>query len=149
MKNPQNLHTEIIEDTQLTQEDFKFETVKIILKKIRGGFFLVIGYLLSPLSFWNDLFFNLPIAYAFGYLCSLLSPSLLLPCSIIGYWLSNIVGILMMQAGVIDVLENQAKERNLKKELLMGLVSSMVYTVVIIALIQFKILQAPALFSSI
>lgn len=148
MGSTKNVHIEMIEDAQINQEDFKLKTIKIIFKKIRGGLFLVIGYLLSPLSFWNDLFFNLPIAYAFGYLCSLFSPSLLLPCSIIGYWLSNIVGILMMQVGVIDVLENQPKERNLKKELLMGLVSSMIYTVVIIALIQFKILQVPALFSS-
>lgn len=149
MESIKNVHDEMMADTQVTPEGFKLETVKIILKKIRGGFFLVIGYLLSPLSFWNDLFFNLPIAYAFGYLCSLLSPSLLLPCSIIGYWLSNIAGILLMQAGAIDVLQNQPKERNLKKELLMGLVSSMVYTLVIIALIQFKILQAPDLFSNI
>lgn len=149
MESIKNVDGEIIAATQVTTESFKLETVKIIFKKIRVGFFLVVGYLLSPLSFWNDLFFNLPIAYAFGYLCSLLSPSLLLPCSIIGYWLSNIVGILLMQAGAIDVLQNQPKERNLKKELLMGLVSSMVYTVVIIALIQFKILQAPDLFSNI
>lgn len=105
--------------------------------------------MLSPLSFWNDLFFNLPIAYAFGYLCSLISPNLLLPCSIIGYWLSNIAGILLMQAGAIDVFQNQPQERDLKKELLMGLVSSLVYTVIIIALIQFKILQTPTLFSGI
>lgn len=119
--------------------------IEVIFKKIRGGFFLVIGYLLSPLSFWNDLFFNLPIAYFFGYLCSFLSPNLLFPCSIIGYWLSNIAGILLMQVGAIDVFQNQPKERNLKKELLMGLASSAVYTVVILALIQFKILQTPTL----
>lgn len=149
MKAVENVRTEIIEAHKIAQPSFNVETIKLILKKIRGGFFLVFGYLLSPLSFWNDLFFNLPIAYAFGYLCSWFSPSLLLPCSIIGYWLSNIVGILLMQAGAIDVFQNQPKERNLKKELLMGLVSSMVYTVVIVALIQFKILQAPALFSNI
>jgi phosphotransferase system glucose/maltose/N-acetylglucosamine-specific IIC component len=74
---------------------------------------------------------------------------LLLPCSIIGYWISNIAGILLMQVGAIDVFQNQPKERNLKKELLMGLVSSAVYTVVIVLLIQFKILQAPVLFSGI
>lgn len=131
---------------QATQETFK---IKVILKKLRGGFFLVIGYLLSPLSFWNDLFFNLPIAYFFGYVCSLLSPDLLLPCSIIGYWLSNIAGILLMQVGAVDVFQNQPKERNLKKELLMGLASSVVYTLVILALIQFKILDTPVLFSVI
>jgi hypothetical protein len=149
MKSVKNVHTEKIEYREDTQEYFKLETIKLIFKKLRGGFFLVIGYLLSPLSFWNDLFFNLPLAYAFGYLCSLLSPSLLLPCSIIGYWISNIAGILLMQVGAIDVFQNQPKERNLKKELLMGLVSSAVYTVVIVLLIQFKILQAPVLFSGI
>lgn len=121
--------------------------IGVILKKLRGGFFLVIGFLLSPLSFWNDLFFNLPIAYGFGYVCSLLSPNLLLPCSILGYWISNIAGILLMQAGAVDVLPGQAKERNLKKELLTGLVSSLVYSFVIFALIQFKILDTPVLFS--
>jgi hypothetical protein len=131
---------------QAAQETFKIE---VILKKLRGGFFLVIGYLLSPLSFWNDLFFNLPIAYFFGYVCSWLSPDLLLPCSIIGYWLSNIAGILLMQVGAVDVFQNQPKERNLKKELLMGLASSAIYTLVILALIQFKILDTPVLFSVI
>ncbi|OUL24727.1 hypothetical protein [Nostoc sp. 106C] len=124
------------------------ELKKGILKKLRGGFFLVLGYLLSPLCWWNDLLFNLPIAYFFGYMCSLLSPKLLLPCSIIGYWLSNIVGILLMQFGSADVFQNEAKERNLKKELLTGFVSSTVYTLVIMVLIQLKILDTPVLFSN-
>lgn len=32
-----------------------------MFKKLRGSFLLGIGYMLSPLSWWNDLFFNLPI----------------------------------------------------------------------------------------
>ena len=119
-----------------------------IWKKLRGGFFLVLGYLLSPLCWWNDLLFNLPIAYGFGYMCSLFSPKLLIPCSIIGYWLSNVVGILLMQLGSVDVFQNQQKERNLKKELFTGLISSTVFTLVIILLIQFKILETPVLFSN-
>lgn len=122
--------------------------VKVLFKKLRGGFFLVVGYLLSPLCWWNDLFFNLPIAYFFGYVCSLLSPDLLVPCSIIGYWLSNIVGILLMQVGAVDVLQGQPKEHNLKKELLTGLVTSTVYTFVILGLIQFQILDNPILLFS-
>jgi hypothetical protein len=116
----------------------------LILKKLRGGFFLVIGFLLSPMSWWNDLFFNLPIAYGFGYLCSLLSPNLLIPCSIAGYWLSNILGIMLMQAGAMDVL--QQSQRNLKKELLTGFISSTAYTLLILVLIYFKIIDAPSLF---
>lgn len=116
-----------------------------MLKKLRGGLLLAIGYLLSPLCWWNDIIFNLPIAYLFGYVCSWVSQDLLFPGSIVGYWLSNIVGILLMQVGTIDVFQGQSKERNLKKELLMGLVSSTIYTLAILALIQLKILDAPVL----
>lgn len=122
--------------------------MKDIFKKLRGGFFLVIGYLLSPLCWWNDLFFNLPIAYFFGYGCSLLSSDLLVPCSIAGYWLSNLAGILLMQVGAVDVFQGQPDEPNLKKELLTGLVTSTVYTVVILGLIQFQILENPILLFS-
>ena len=117
-----------------------------IWKKLRVLIFLVLGYLLSPLCWWNDLLFNLPIAYGFGYMCSSFSPKLLLPCSIIGYWLSNVVGILLMQFGSVDVFQKEPK-RNLKKELFSGLVSSTVYTLVIMLLIHLKIINTPVLFT--
>lgn len=117
-----------------------------MFKKLRGGFLLGIGYMLSPLSWWNDLFFNLPIAYAFGYLFNWFTPDLFLPMTIVGYWLSNIAGILMMQFGAVDVFIDKPKERNLKKDLLFGFASSTVYTLVILALIQFKVLDTPLLF---
>jgi hypothetical protein len=120
---------------------------KVGFKKIRGGLLLAIGYLLSPLCWWNDIFFNLPIAYAFGYICSWLSPDLLFPCTIVGYWLSNIVGILLMQLGTLDVFTDKPKQKNLKKELLTGLVSSTAFTVVIVALIHFNVLDTPDFFS--
>ncbi|WP_026731104.1 hypothetical protein [Fischerella sp. PCC 9605] len=120
---------------------------KTVLQKIRGGFFLVIGYLLSPLCWWNDLVFNLPIAYFFGYICSLFEPKLFMPSVIIGYWISNIIGIILMQAGAIDIFQNQPQERNLKKELLTSLLSSTIYTFIILALIQLNILDTPNLFS--
>ncbi|MCC5625200.1 hypothetical protein [Nostoc sp. CHAB 5715] len=129
---------------QFTSKEFK----KDIFKKLRGGFFLVLGYLLSPLCWWNDLLFNLPIAYGFGYGCSLLSPKLLFPCSIIGYWLSNIVGILLMQFGSKDIFQKEPQEHNLKKELITGLISSTAYTLLIMLLIQLKILDSPILFSN-
>jgi hypothetical protein len=133
---------------QLTQQLPQAKGFKEVwFKKIRGGLLLAIGYLLSPLCWWNDIFFNLPIAYAFGYICSWLSPDLLFPCTIVGYWLSNIAGILLMQLGTLDVLADKPKEKNLKKELLTGLVSSTVFTVVIVALIHFNVLETPDFFS--
>lgn len=151
MENTQQTSSELNATTNTANDSFATVNpngirLTTILKTIRGGFFLVIGYLLSPMSWWNDLFFNLPLAYGFGYLCSLFSKDLLVPCAIAGYWLSNVLGILLMQAGVMDVLQNQAQERNLKKELLTGLASSTAYTLVILALIHFKILDTPNLF---
>lgn len=115
------------------------------LQRLRGGFLFILGYLLSPLSWWNDLFFNLPFAYGLGYLASRLSPSYFLPAAIAGYWLSNVAGILLMQLGVVDVFQGKATDRNLKKELLTGVVSSTVYTFIILGLIHFHILETPAL----
>lgn len=119
-----------------------------LFKKMRGGLLFVIGYLLSPLSFWNDLFFNLPVAYGFGYLWSWISQDWFLPATIVGYWLSNIAGILLMQFGAIDVLRESPKERNFKKELAMGILSSTAYSLLILALVQFKILDASFLFTN-
>jgi len=133
---------------QMTQQLPEAKGFKEVwFKKIRGGLLLAIGYLLSPLCWWNDIFFNLPIAYAFGYIFSWLSADLLFPCTIVGYWLSNIAGILLMQLGTLEVFTDKPKEKNLKKELLTGLVSSTVFTVVIVALIHFNLLETPDFFS--
>ncbi len=116
-----------------------------LLKKLRGGLLFGLGYLLSPLCWWNDLIFNLPVAYGFGYLCHWISEDWFIPGAIAGYWLSNIVGILLMQFGVVDVFQNKTEGHNFKKELLTGIISSTAYTLLILALVQFKILMIPDL----
>ncbi|MBD1843463.1 hypothetical protein H6F89_08650 [Cyanobacteria bacterium FACHB-63] len=121
----------------------KFSLRGLSLKKVRGWVLFAIGWLLSPLCWWNDLIFNLPVAYGFGYVCSLFSSSWILPGTVIGYWLSNLIGILLMQAGAIDVF--QSHERNLKKELFWGVVSSSIFTIVVVALIQLKVLDLPGI----
>ncbi|HEY9827304.1 MAG TPA: hypothetical protein V6D19_17840, partial [Stenomitos sp.] len=114
-------------------------------KKLRGSVLVVLGYLLSPLSWWNDLVFNLPVAYGFGYLCNLISPGLLMPGAIVGYWLSNVIGILLMQAGLLDVVQKEPRQRSFKKEVFTGLLSSTAYTAVIVLLLQLKVLETPVL----
>lgn len=114
----------------------------ISLKKLRGGFLFAIGWLLSPLCWWNDLVFNLPVAYGFGFLCKLISPDWLLPGTIVGYWLSNVVGIGLMQMGAVEVFQSETKQ-NFRKNLLLGVASSTVFTLVVLLLMQFKILDLP------
>lgn len=118
-------------------------TQHLTWRKLRGGILLVIGYLLSPLCWWNDLIINLPIAYGFGQLCSLLASNLLIPGAIAGYWLSNIVGIMLMQTGVLTVLQEQSSARNFKQELITGILTSTAYTALIVILLQCKILETP------
>ncbi len=139
-----------VEETSDNQvQQFKIDGFKEILpKKLKSGLLVAMGYLLSPLCWWNDLIFNLPIACFFGYICSLFSPELLIPCSFLGYWVSNIAGILLMQIGAVNMLQGTPKERNLKKDLLVGVASSTAYTIAILALIQLKIIDIPVLFSS-
>ncbi|MEE3719951.1 hypothetical protein V2H45_24730 [Tumidithrix elongata RA019] len=137
--------SEEISPTISTPENVEGKGIRFSIKKLRGLLLLGLGYLLSPLCWWNDLFFNLPIAYGFGYLCSLASPKFLFPGAIAGYWLSNLVGIVLIQMGALDVLQKQSQARNFKKELQNGLITSTAYTLVVLALIQFKFINLSAI----
>ena len=46
--------------------------------------------MLSPLSWWNDLFVNVPLALAFAWIVSFFYKPAFEICVIVGYWLSNI-----------------------------------------------------------
>ncbi|MBE9028338.1 hypothetical protein IQ266_01030 [filamentous cyanobacterium LEGE 11480] len=113
-----------------------------LLKNLRGGALMSIGYMLSPLSWWNDLFFNLPIALVFGYGASWINTSWFIPGTIVGYWLSNVLGMVMMQFGAVDMFLPDEK-RNPTRDLWIGFGSSTLYTVVVSALVYFHILNIP------
>lgn len=113
-----------------------------MMRKLLGGVMVGIGYMLSPLSWWNDLFFNLPIALVFGYGVGWIHADWFLPGTIVGYWLSNVLGILMMQFGAMDIFLSEG-QRNVKRDLLIGLGGSTLYTLVVAALVYFQVLQMP------
>ncbi len=106
----------------------------MIRKNILNGTLVsVIGFLLSPLSWWNDLIFNIPLAYIFASVFGIFSKKLMLPMFILGYWLTNIAGLLMMHTGmkkifIKDVLKD---ERSTKKEIIKNLIISLIYTGII------------------
>ena len=124
--------------------------------KLRGGALVTLGFMLSPLSWWNDLIFNLPIAYGFGWLFGLFSTDWVLPMTVVGYWISNLLGILMMQWGATDVLKKPASAapdsapedlpRNWQRELWIGIASSTAYTLLIVGLVQFHIVDVASIF---
>ena len=113
-----------------------------VLKKSKGTFLVSFGYLLSPLSWWNDLFFNLPIAYGFAYSFNWMFSDAFFLLTVVGYWLSNILGSLMMQWGTLNLFFED-RQSNLKRDLVLGLAGSTLYTVVIVLLLYFNLIQTP------
>jgi hypothetical protein len=96
-------------------------------QRVGGSIAAVLGWLLSPLSWWNDLVVNVPLAYAFSLPFSLLDERLYVPAFVLGYWLSNVLGFVLLHKGVSHmVLANRA---SLRKDLLMATG----YTVVVAA----------------
>jgi len=106
--------------------------------KIQGGMLAFIGYLLSPLSWWNDAFINLPLAFVFGWIISLFYPKAFEASVILGYWLTNVLGLVLMHKGLRTF---QGKNQFSKRELLKDLGISLLYTALIYLLIRLRILM--------
>src|SRR5437879_10644200 len=71
-------------------------------RKLTGGAVAMIGFMLSPLSWWNDLFVNVPIALAFAWAVSFLYKPAFEASLIVGYWLTNVLGFILMHKGAQD-----------------------------------------------
>ena len=104
---------------------------------------LGVGWLLSPLCWWNDLVINLPLAYGVGVLVKHWRPEWFSAGLIAGYWLSNVLGIVLMQTSAMEVFQDPEKPSSLQQELLWGLLTSTVYTAVVFALVHFGVIHTP------
>jgi len=111
-------------------------------RRLWGGTLIVVGYLLSPLCWWNDIVINLPLALGFGYLFSRPFPGALVPMTGLGYWLTNVVGFVLMQQGAVTAVQKVDQGSN-RQSLRNGLITSTVYTLAIVVLLQFHILDLP------
>jgi len=92
----------------------------------------IIGYILSPLSWWNDAIVNIPIAIVVGTIFSLIDEKFFSLGFFLGYLASNIVGLILLQHSVEIALRRKV---SLKKMLM----SALIYTVVIsIVLLEYE-----------
>jgi hypothetical protein len=109
-------------------------------RKIQGGVLAFIGYMLSPLSWWNDLFVNVPLALGFAWVVSFFYRPAFEPCVILGYWLTNVLGFFLMHKGAQQILSE--KQRNYsRRDLLRDVAISLLYTGIIVILIQTGVLK--------
>lgn len=115
---------------------------KKLAVKAGGGVLTILGFLLSPLSWWNDLIVNFPLSYLIALPFGWLDRSFFLPVFIGAYWFTNILGLFLMQKGCENML--CAEERiDFKIQLRKTLVWGSVYTVFIVVLVLFGVLKFP------
>lgn len=101
-----------------------------IKKTIAGSILAFIGFILSPLTWWNDLFVNLPLAFGFAYIIGLVIAAfmpvtvlLFLGLMAIGYFLSNMLGFLLMHKGAATVANKPKHKFCWKKNLLYSILA--------------------------
>jgi len=111
------------------------------MKRLKCTILSVVGYTLSPLSFWNDLFVNFPIAYLFGLLFGLASQKLFLTGLITGYWLSNIAGFVLLHKGITCMVNPDLPMKFTRSELIKDGLISLAYTGVLVFLVKAGVLK--------
>ena len=109
-------------------------------RRISGGVVVFIGYMLSPLSWWNDLYVNVPLAVAFAWVVGLFYRPAFGPSIVLGYWLTNVLGFVLMHTGARKALTEKERPYS-RRDLLRDAGISLLYTALIIALLRLKILK--------
>ncbi len=110
-------------------------------RKVQGGVLGLIGFMLSPLSWWNDAFVNLPLALGFGWLIAWIYPPAFAAAVVVGYWLTNVLGFVLMHKGAAHALGKDENQRSRAGELWRDIWISLLYTGVIVLLLKLKVLQ--------
>jgi hypothetical protein len=108
--------------------------------RVTGGTIAFIGFMLSPLSWWNDLVVNVPLAVGFAWLVSAFYPPCFRAAVIVGYWLTNILGFWLMHKGARRAFLDQGTPYT-RRSLVRDLITASAYTVLILVLIRLHILQ--------
>ena len=122
-------------------------------RKTTGGVLALVGYMLSPLSWWNDAFVNVPLALAFASIVALFY-KLSIPGGpnheraravfeaswIIGYWLTNVLGFVLMHKGAEKMLRKEDR-RYSSRDALRDIVISLLYTGLIVLLLTLGIVK--------
>jgi hypothetical protein len=114
-------------------------------QRIGGGVLGLIGFMLSPLSWWNDAFVNLPLALAFAWGISACSSAAwrerVFQISLVaGYWFTNVLGFVLMHKGA-RWLRSPEEKAETRRELLKDFWISLAYTGLIVVLVRLGVLK--------
>lgn len=107
---------------------------------MKGGVLFFIGYILSPVSLWDDVFVNIPISYVLALIVRHFSLAAFLPSMILIYWLTNLIGFLCMRKG-LNAMKSQKRETKKTYAFTKDLLSSIAYTFALVILVKFNVLH--------
>ena len=108
--------------------------------RLKGTLLGLLGFILSPFSWWNDMFVNIPLAYLFALPFTLISERLLLPALVAGYWFTNVLGLVLLQNSA-QKLSRGGDAPPMKWKT--AIIASLVYTAVLTALAASGWLKTP------
>jgi hypothetical protein len=109
-------------------------------RRFEGGIVAFIGFLLSPLSWWNDLFVNVPLALAFAWAVSFFHAPAFGVSFVLGYWLTNVLGFILLHKGTARMVTGRA-ETYTRKKFLRDVAVSLGYTALIVILVKFGVIK--------
>jgi hypothetical protein len=107
--------------------------LRITKRKAYGSTLAFIGYMLSPLSWWNDLFVNWPLALVCAWVISWFYEPAFTASLVLAYWLTNVLGFVLMQKGGAKIISEEDRPYS-RKYLCRDLVICLLYTLVIMVL---------------
>lgn len=100
----------------------------------------LVGFMLSPLSWWNDAFVNLPLAVAFAWGVSLLYRPAFEASLVVGYLLTNVLGFILLQKGA-QMAASEKKRLYSRRELLKDAGISLGYTALLLLLVKAGVIK--------
>jgi hypothetical protein len=88
----------------------------------------------------NDAFINILLALVFAWLVSFFYRPAFTASLIIGYWVTNVLGFVLLHKGTRQILSEKPPPDS-RRELWTDVIVSLIYTAVIIVLIKLEILK--------
>jgi hypothetical protein len=110
------------------------------LRRLTQLIIMTVGFILSPLTWWNDPLVNVPLAYLISWPFAAMHPPLFAPAFILGYWLTNLLGLLMLHYGGAGFFEKQRDRFSFKS----SIVVSLMYSVLIFIIVMLGWIESPA-----
>jgi hypothetical protein len=86
------------------------------------------------LSWWNDLYVNLPLAYLLASISCAVDSKCFLPVLTVAYWLTNVLGLVLLHVGVVRAALGRVV-RMTWREAIKWLLFSLLYTGIVILLV--------------